>query len=58
MVMIVSGCTMSRKSSMANHDRSEWVPTYLCDNPRRSPPKESVTELSVLIFILDSIVVL
>ena len=29
MIMIVSGYTLARKSSMENLDRSEWMPTSL-----------------------------
>ena len=58
MIMIVSGYTLARKSSMEKLDRSEWVPTSLCDNPRYSSPKESVTELRNFMFIWDVIVVL
>ena len=33
MIMIFSGYTLARYSSMANPDHMEWVPTYLCENP-------------------------
>ena len=58
MIMIVSGYTLARKSSMAKPDRSEWVPTFFSDNPRHSYPKESVLDLSDMVVILDVIVVL
>ena len=46
MIMIVSGYTFSRYSSMENPDRMEWVPNSLCDNPSLSLPKDSVPALS------------
>ena len=46
------------KISVANLNRSEWATTYLCENPIRSYPKESVPDLSVFIFILNLIIVL
>ena len=58
MIMIVSGYTMDWKSSMENPDRSEGVPNYLCENTRRSSPKESVPDTSGLIFIWDVMFVL
>ena len=39
MIMVVSGYTFTRYSSMANPDLMEWVPTYLCENPSLSLPK-------------------
>ena len=51
MVMIVSRYNMARKSSVENPYRSEWGPTYLCENPRRSSPKYSVPDLIFLIII-------
>ena len=45
-IMIVSGYTLARYSSMANPDRVEWVPTSLCDNPSLYSPNESVPSLS------------
>ena len=50
-IMIISGYTLARKTSMENTDQSEWVPNYLCENLRRSSLKDSVTELSDLIVI-------
>ena len=44
-IMIVYGYTMDSKSSMDNPDQSELVPTYFCENTRRSSQKESVTDL-------------
>ena len=51
MIMIVSGYTLDRKSSMENPDCREWVPTSLCENPSLSLPKESVPDLRDLIVI-------
>ena len=51
MITIVSGYTMARRSLMENPDLSEWVPTSLCDNPRRSYPEKSVPEHINLIVI-------
>ena len=45
-IMIVSGYTLARYSSMANPDRVEWVSTSLCDNPSLYSPNESVPSLS------------
>ena len=45
MIMIVYGYTPDSKRSMANPDRSELVPTYLCKNPKRSSQKERVPDL-------------
>ena len=58
MIMIVSGDTLAKKSFMPKPDRSEWVPTYLRENPRSYYPKESVHYLSYLVVIWDVIVVL
>ena len=58
MIMIVSGYTLSKNNLMENPDQSEWVPTSLWENPIRYSPKESVTDLSDLVFIWDVIVVL
>ena len=57
MIMIVSGYTLARYISMANPDRMEWVPTYLCENPSLSSPKESVPALSDFVVICEVIVV-
>ena len=57
MIMIVSGYTLVRYSSMANPDRMEWVPTYLCENPSLSSPKESVPALSEFVVVCELIVV-
>ena len=43
---------------MENHDRSEWLPTCLCENPKRSSPKESVPDLSNLVVVWGAIVML
>ena len=48
MMIIISGYTLSRKSSMENPDRREGVPTSLWENPRRSSLEESMFNLSVL----------
>ena len=58
MIVVVSGCTLARKSSMVNYDRSEWMTTSLCENPIRYPLKESVPDLRYLIIIRYVIVVL
>ena len=58
MIMIVSGYTLARKSSMANPDRMEWVPTSLCENTSLSSSKESVPALSEFVVICEVIVVL
>ena len=58
MIMIISGYNLARKISMTNPYWSEWVTTFLCDNPRISSPKEIITDLSFLIVIWDFIVVL
>ena len=39
-IMLVSGYTLTRKSSMANHDLTEWVPTSSCENTNLYLPKE------------------
>ena len=57
MIMIVSGYTLARLSSMANTDRMEWVPTCLFENPSLSSPKESVPALSEFVVICEVIVV-
>ena len=57
-IMIVSRYNLATKSSMVNPYCSEWGPNSLCDNPRRSSPNESVSDLRYLIFIWDVIVVL
>ena len=49
MIMIVSGYTLDRYSSMENPDQMEWGPTYLCENPSLSFTKESVPDLSDLV---------
>ena len=51
MIMIVYEYTIDSKSSMENPDWSELVPTYLCDNPRRSSQKESVPDLKFFIIV-------
>ena len=58
MIMIVSGYTLDRNISMANHDHSEWVPTSSCENLMRYSPKYSIPDLTILIFILDVMLVL
>ena len=58
MIMIVYGYTISRKISIENSDRTECVYHSLCENPRLSSPKESITDLSIFIVILDVMVVL
>ena len=58
MIVIVSRYTRAKKSSMENPDMREWVPNYLCENIRPSPPKDSVMYLRDLIVILDDIVLL
>ena len=57
-IVIVYVYNMDRKISVSNPDRSEWVPTSLCENPRRSSLKESVPNFSYFIFVLDVIFVL
>ena len=57
-IMIVSGYTISRKSSTETPDHSEWVTTSLWENPRCSSPKYSVPDLSNFIVIWYIIVVL
>ena len=57
-IIIVSGFTLARRRSTEKPDRSEWVPTSLYENPRRSSPKESVPKPSDLIVIWDIIVLL
>ena len=51
MIMIVSGYTLARYSSMANPDWMEWVHISLCDNPSLYLSMESVAALSDLVFI-------
>ena len=51
MIVIVSGYTLARYSSMENPYHMEWVPTSLCENPSLSSPKESVPTLSDLVVI-------
>ena len=51
MIIIVSGYTRARKSSISNHNQREWVPTSLCENPRRYYLNDSVLDLSDLIVI-------
>ena len=53
MIMIVSGYTLARNSSMGKPNRSDWVPTSFLDNQRRSSPKESVPDLCSLVVIWD-----
>ena len=57
-IMIVSGYTISRKSSTETPNHSEWVTTSLWENPRCSSPKYSVPDLSNFIVIWYIIVVL
>ena len=57
-IMIVYGYTPDRKISMENIDRSKWFTTSLCENTRRSSPKERVPDLSVLVVVLDVMIVL
>ena len=57
MIIIVSGYTHTRNISVENNGRREWVPTYLCEKPRRYSLKESVTDLSNFIVIWDVIVI-
>ena len=57
MIMIVSGYTLARYSSMANPDRMEWIPTSLCENVILSLTKESVPDLSELVVICEVIVI-
>ena len=45
MIMIVYGYTQAMKSSMVNHDRSEWGTTSLCENLSCSSSKDNVTYL-------------
>ena len=49
MIIIVYGYTLDSKSSMANPDQSELVPTYFCENLIRSFQKESVPNLIFLL---------
>ena len=58
MIIIVSGYNLGRKSSMANTDQREWVPTSLCENTNLYFPKGSVPYLSYLVVILEVIYVL
>ena len=58
MIVIISGYTIARKSSMAKPNWSEWVPISLCKEPRCFSPKESLPDLRFLVLILDVIVVL
>ena len=51
MIIIVYGYTLDSKSSMENPEQSEWVPTYLCENPMLSSQKESVPDLIFFIII-------
>ena len=51
MIIIVYGYTLDSKSSMANPDQSELVPTYLCENLIRSSQKDSVPDLIFFIII-------
>ena len=51
MIIIVSGYTFDRKSSMENPDQREWVTTSLCENPIIYYPKESVPDLRYLVSI-------
>ena len=51
MIIIVSGYALARNSSMANPDKMEWVPTYLCKNLSLSLPKESVPDLRDLVVV-------
>ena len=57
MIMIVSGYTLARQSSMANPDHMEWVPTSLCENTSFYSPKESVPDLIEFVVICEAIVV-
>ena len=58
MIIIVSIYTLDRNSSMIKPDQRKWVPTYLCENPSLSSPKESVHDPRDLVVILDVIDVL
>ena len=57
-IMIVSGYTLARYSSMENPDCMEWVPTSSCENPSLYSPKESVPAHSEFVVICEVIVVL
>ena len=57
-IKFFSGYILDRNRSLANPDRSEWVPTSLCEKPRSYYPKESVPDPRNLIVIWDVIVVL
>ena len=51
MVVIVSVYIRVRKIYIVNYDLREWVPTSLCENPRRYYLKESVPYLRYFIVI-------
>ena len=50
-IVIVSGYTGARKSSLENDDYREWVPISLCDKPKFYSLKESVSDIRYLIVI-------
>ena len=58
MITIIYIYIMARKISVENPDWSEWVPNYLCENPRRYSLKESILDFSVLIVIWYVMIVL
>ena len=47
-----------RRAPWKKPDQSEWLPLYLCRNPRHSSPKKIDPDLSILIIVLDVIMVL
>ena len=51
MIMIFSGYTLARKSSMANPVQKEWVPTSLCENISIFLSKETVPDIRDLVVI-------
>ena len=56
MIIIFSGYTLARNSSMENHVWRECVPVSLCENPSLYLPKESVSDLmDGLVFIWEVI---
>ena len=56
-IMIISGYTLSRKSSMENLERIKCVTTSLCEKLICLSLNEIMHNLIVLVFILDVIVV-
>ena len=57
MIINVYRYNRARNISIEKPNQREWVPTYLCENPSNSSPKESVPDLRNLAFILYIIVV-